>query len=137
MGQNERLDLRARSNLSNRIAARQRVLHASAEMLVLDFRAAHVTAMHQHVGAAGNTVNALTGNCIAADGDYLAFGLEPVSVTLPSLHECRREAEPVAVDCGIGADLPAIGLQNQTWRNVFGDDRPPSAKRRLSQRAPL
>ena len=39
MGQNERLDLRARSNLSNRIAARQSVLHHSAEMLVLDFRA--------------------------------------------------------------------------------------------------
>jgi hypothetical protein len=35
---------------TNSAATRQRVLHDPAEMCVLEFRARHVAAMHQHVG---------------------------------------------------------------------------------------
>jgi hypothetical protein len=60
MGEHERLRIRAGSNFSNGIAACQRVLYDPAEVFVLDFRARHVAAMHQHVGVLRNPIDALS-----------------------------------------------------------------------------
>jgi hypothetical protein len=80
MGEHERLCIRAECFLSDGVVACQRVPHGPAERFVLDFRARHVAAMHQHIGVPRQPVDALAGDRIAADGDDLALGFKPVAV---------------------------------------------------------
>src|SRR5262249_32975844 len=112
-------------------------LHDPAEMIILDFRAAHVAAMDQHIGALSKAIYAVTRNRIATYRDDLTFGLKSVPVTLPSLQKCQRQVEPITMINSIGGDLPASCLDNETRRNILGDDRLPSAERWLSPRPPL
>ena len=69
----------------------------AAKMLVLDFGRRHVTAMHEDIRIAREAVDPVAGNRIAADGDNLALGLEPIAIALPTRRERRREAKAIAV----------------------------------------
>src|SRR5262249_60672329 len=115
--ENKGLDLGAGSDLSNRIPSRQRILHDPAEMIILDFRAAHVAAMDQHIGALSKAIYAVTRNRIATYRDDLTFGLKSVPVTLPSLPKCQRQVEPITMINSIGGYLPTHFVSNSTRRH--------------------
>lgn len=105
VGQHEGLGIGAGCDLAHAVSGRQRMLRDAAKVLVLDLRARHVAAVHQHIGIARKAIDAIAGDRVATDRDDLALRLEAVAVADPPPEEGRREPQSVAVLDDVGANL--------------------------------